>query len=284
MGRTAQGDGRLTIAGPGGRMLTARCSRSRSVSPACGAWSERRSPRSWSCASPRPSAPTSDGGRVLVCRDPRPSGPMVQAAVTAGLLSVGCEVVDLGVCPTPTLQLAVELARGEGRGLDHRRPQSPGVERAQVRAGRRPLPQRHPGRGAPRRLPPGRRRARAVGPARDARRGAGRRSPTTWRPSPPRFDAAAIRARRLRVAVDCGNGSCSRLVPGWLADARLRGAADQRRPVAALPAAARALDRDRGPGAGDRARGPGRPRPRARRRRRAARASWTRRVGRSPRS
>ncbi len=27
-----------------------------------------------------------DGGRVLVCRDPRPSGPMVEAAVTAGLL------------------------------------------------------------------------------------------------------------------------------------------------------------------------------------------------------
>jgi phosphomannomutase len=31
-----------------------------------------------------------------------------------------------------------------------------------------------------------------------------------------RFDAAAVRARRLRVAVDCGNGSCARLVPRWL--------------------------------------------------------------------
>ena len=30
------------------------------------------------------------------------------------------------------------------------------------------------------------------------------------------FDVAAVRARRLRVAVDCGNGSCSRLVPAWL--------------------------------------------------------------------
>ena len=30
-----------------------------------------------------------DGGRVLVCRDPRPSGPMVQAAVTAGLHPTG---------------------------------------------------------------------------------------------------------------------------------------------------------------------------------------------------
>src|SRR5512140_1991342 len=55
-----------------------------------------------------------DGGRVLVCRDPRPSGPMLQAAVTSGLLAVGCSVVDLGVCPTPSLQLAV--ARGGAAG------------------------------------------------------------------------------------------------------------------------------------------------------------------------
>ena len=72
-----------------------------------------------------------DGGRVLVCRDPRPSGPMVQAAVTAGLLSVGCEVVDLGICPTPTLQLAVGwlAAPGHSRlggGWARRRLRGPG--------------------------------------------------------------------------------------------------------------------------------------------------------------
>ena len=159
-----------------------------------------------------------DGGRVLVCRDPRPSGPMVQAAVTAGLLSVGCEVVDLGICPTPTLQLAVRVARGEGRRLDHRRPQPPGVERAQVRAGRRPLP-RAPSRG--RSSSTSSTRARSSAPPGTGSRRASRRrtrSPTTWRPSLARFDAAAIRARRLRVAVDCGNGSCARLVPRWLAE------------------------------------------------------------------
>ena len=48
-----------------------------------------------------------EGGRVLVSRDTRPSGPMVTAAVTAGLLAAGCEVVDLGVAPTPSMQLAV---------------------------------------------------------------------------------------------------------------------------------------------------------------------------------
>src|SRR5262249_7470763 len=49
-----------------------------------------------------------DGGRILVCRDTRPSGPMVRSAVMAGLLAVGCEAIDLGVCPTPTMQLAVK--------------------------------------------------------------------------------------------------------------------------------------------------------------------------------
>jgi phosphomannomutase len=33
-----------------------------------------------------------------------------------------------------------------------------------------------------------------------------------------RFDVGAIRARRLKVAVDCCNGSCSFLTPGWLRD------------------------------------------------------------------
>jgi phosphomannomutase len=42
-------------------------------------------------------------GTVAVGRDCRSSGEMVLAAVTAGLVSVGCEVVDLGICPTPTV-------------------------------------------------------------------------------------------------------------------------------------------------------------------------------------
>src|SRR5687768_6333589 len=55
-----------------------------------------------------------DSGRILVCRDTRPSGPMVRAAVVSGLLATGCEVIDLGVCPTPSLQLAVTWLKAEG--------------------------------------------------------------------------------------------------------------------------------------------------------------------------
>src|SRR5918999_999480 len=55
-----------------------------------------------------------DSGRVLVCRDTRSSGQMVRASVLAGLLAAGCEVIDLGVCPTPSLQLAVRRLGAEG--------------------------------------------------------------------------------------------------------------------------------------------------------------------------
>src|SRR6187397_2167054 len=55
-----------------------------------------------------------DSGCVLICRDTRPSGPMVRAAVCAGLLAAGCEVIDLGICPSPSLQLAVPWLKAQG--------------------------------------------------------------------------------------------------------------------------------------------------------------------------
>lgn len=48
-----------------------------------------------------------EGTAVCLGRDSRVSGPMFARAVTAGLLSVGCDVIDLGVVPTPTLLMAV---------------------------------------------------------------------------------------------------------------------------------------------------------------------------------
>ena len=55
-----------------------------------------------------------DGGRILVCRDTRPSGPMIRSAVLAGLLAAGCEVVDLGVSPTPSMQIAIKALKADG--------------------------------------------------------------------------------------------------------------------------------------------------------------------------
>ena len=53
-------------------------------------------------------------GPIFVARDSRTSGAMYQAAVVSGLQSVGCDVVVLGVVPTPTLLLAVEDGGGAG--------------------------------------------------------------------------------------------------------------------------------------------------------------------------
>lgn len=47
-------------------------------------------------------------GPVLVGRDTRVTGEMVWHAVCSGLMSVGCDPIDLGIVPTPTTQLAVE--------------------------------------------------------------------------------------------------------------------------------------------------------------------------------
>jgi len=53
-------------------------------------------------------------GRVVVGRDTRPSGPMLQHAVNCGLLATGCEVVDVGILPTPTIQVYVGATRARG--------------------------------------------------------------------------------------------------------------------------------------------------------------------------
>ena len=53
-------------------------------------------------------------GTVVLGRDTRTSGEMVRQAVVAGLLSSGCRVVDAGVCPVPTVQLAVRHRRAQG--------------------------------------------------------------------------------------------------------------------------------------------------------------------------
>ncbi len=52
--------------------------------------------------------------RVVVGRDSRVSGPMFQPVVHAALQSVGCDVIDVGMVPTPTVQLAVEHHQADG--------------------------------------------------------------------------------------------------------------------------------------------------------------------------
>jgi phosphomannomutase len=156
-----------------------------------------------------------DSGRVVVCRDTRSSGPMVRAAVLSGLLAAGCEVVDLGVCPTPSLQLSVRRLGAVG-----------GVS---ITAGHNPEPwnalkfvrgdglylnatqadelldifhQAEFAKADWRGIKSKVEEQDAITPHLEALAAA--------------FDVEAVRARRLKVAVDCCNSSCSLLSPRWL--------------------------------------------------------------------
>lgn len=51
---------------------------------------------------------------VVLGRDARTSGPMFAMAAMAGLQSVGCDVIDIGLTSTPGAQLAVEHHRAAG--------------------------------------------------------------------------------------------------------------------------------------------------------------------------
>ena len=156
-----------------------------------------------------------DGGRILVCRDTRPSGPMVRAAVVAGLLATGCEVIDLGVCPTPSLQLAVSSLNADG-----------GIA---ITAGHNPSHWN------------ALKFVRGDGLYLNSMQGEelldifhqGEFAKATWKEIKSTvsqqdaiehhinllkhsFDVEAISSRRLKVAVDCCNGACSMLIPRLL--------------------------------------------------------------------
>ena len=156
-----------------------------------------------------------DAGKILVCRDTRPSGLMVRSAVMAGLLAVGCEVIDLGICPTPSLQLAIEKYQASG-GISITAGHNPahwnalkfvrgdGLYLSMMQA-EELLDIYHQGEF----------------------------SKATWDHMQTHiesrdaiahhlsvlksvFDVTAIRARQLTVAVDCCNGACALFSPRWL--------------------------------------------------------------------
>ena len=55
------------------------------------------------------------GGRtVVVGRDTRTSGEMVRGSLISGLIATGCYVIDVGVCPTPTILLMSKRVEAEG--------------------------------------------------------------------------------------------------------------------------------------------------------------------------
>ena len=175
-----------------------------------------------------------DSGRILVGRDTRSSGPMVRSAVMAGLLAAGCEVIDLGICPTPSLQLAVPWLKAEG-GISITAGHNPGPWNAlkfvrsdglylnHVQA-EELLDIYHQGefaKAAWDRIQPAIEHQEPIAHHIEVLTAA--------------FDLDLIKARRFKVAIDCANGACSLLVPRWLAAAGCEVLTINDDPAAAFP-------------------------------------------------
>jgi phosphomannomutase len=156
-----------------------------------------------------------DSGRILVCRDTRRSGPMIHAAVVSGLLAAGCEVLDLGICPTPSLQLAVKRLDGQGgiaisaghnpaqwNALKFVRGDGLYLNATQAEELLDIYHQAEFERATWDKIHTRIRTEDAIEHHLEALQAA--------------FDVERIRSRRFNVAVDCCNGACSFLVPRWL--------------------------------------------------------------------
>ncbi len=68
---------------------------------------------------------------VVVGRDTRVSGEMLKDALISGLLSVGCDVIDVGIAPTPAIQWATSHFNADGGAVitaSHNPPEYNGIK------------------------------------------------------------------------------------------------------------------------------------------------------------
>ncbi len=54
------------------------------------------------------------GGCVVLGSDSRTSSPMLRHAVLSGLIATGCQVIDVGLCPTPTVLITAKVLKAQG--------------------------------------------------------------------------------------------------------------------------------------------------------------------------
>ena len=53
-------------------------------------------------------------GKIVVGRDSRVTGPMFKHAVFSGLMAAGCDIIDIDVCSTPTVEMTVKKLKARG--------------------------------------------------------------------------------------------------------------------------------------------------------------------------
>jgi phosphomannomutase len=153
---------------------------------------------------------------VVLGRDSRTSGPMFTHAAAAGLMSVGVDVIDVGVVPTPTVQLAVEHHHA-GAGLILTASHNP-IEwnalkfvgpdgiflDAEAGARVRALAEEGPPRMG----------WEGIGTMTDDREAVARHLDAVL--ALPMIDVTAIRAKRFHVALDCVRGAGATAIPPLL--------------------------------------------------------------------
>jgi len=153
---------------------------------------------------------------VVLGRDSRTSGPMFAHAAMAGLMSVGVDVIDLGIVPTPTVQMAVEEHHA-GAGLILTASHNPIEWNALKFVGPDGIFLDGEAGAAVRALA-------EKGPVRNGWEGLGvvREDPGALQRHfahilrLPMIDVEKIRARRFRVALDCVRGAGGRSIPALL--------------------------------------------------------------------
>ncbi len=153
---------------------------------------------------------------VVLGRDARTSGAMFARAAAAGLMSAGADVIDVGLVPTPTVQLAVEH-HGAGAGLVLTASHNPIEWNALKLVGPDGIFLDAAAGGAVRALAergPRRQGWDGIGSYREDPGAIERHLDALLRLS--ELDVAAIRARRFKVAVDTVRGAGGTIVPPLL--------------------------------------------------------------------
>lgn len=157
------------------------------------------------------------GKTVVLGRDSRTSGELFAISAAAGLRSVGCDVIDLGIVPTPTTQLAVEHHRAAG-GLVITASHNPVEWNALKLVGPDGVFLDAETGGRISELASGNKIERVgwdgIGRTRNDHRSIDRHIERVF--AIPYVDTEAIIARRVKVALDCVRGAGGKIIPRLL--------------------------------------------------------------------
>ncbi len=150
-------------------------------------------------------------GRVLVARDARLTGECLKHAVVAGLQSAGCEVVDLDYATAPTAEFMVKRLKADGLIIITASHNPPEWNALKVVDAKDVTVSRERGASIEKLMDkPGSVSWDRVRPCTACNTSAAEHSDAIA----SLVNAARIRTRRLKLVLDCGNGTAALIAPG----------------------------------------------------------------------